>query len=103
MHGSVTALKEDDVEVLLMEKSHQVAYSQILCGENQSVHFKEIFQSWTKLHINKDEYGTALACAPYITLAQGVYPKGSGGAKRLVEMLLSEWEEEILLPKDTRT
>ena len=94
-YGKVTALPAAEVDALLFRKAHQVVYSQMLCGVNQTVAFNEIFTSWTKLRIDKDEYGTALTCAPYVTLAQRVYPK-PGGAIRLVEMSLEEWEKEVL-------
>ena len=100
-YGEITALTAAEVDALLFKKAHQVVYCQILCGVNETVAFKEIFTSWTKLRVNKDEYGTALTCAPYITLAQRVYPKG--GAIRLVEMSLEEWEKEVLPPSSGQT
>ena len=88
-------LSELEVDLLLQKKARAVAYSQILCGENQSVPFKEIFMTWRKLYINKDEYGTALTCAPYITLAKNVYPNGVSDPKALIDISLQDWETTV--------
>lgn len=91
-------LTEAQVEKLLSDKAHQVAYSQTLCGHNQSVSFTEIFITWRKLLVNEGYYGTALASAPYILLAQKAYPSGSSSqsdAQMLVNMSLEEWKMAV--------
>ena len=99
---------EAEVDAYLTKKAQQVAYSQILCGENQDVSFKEIFISWRKLLVNDGEYGTALTCAPYITLAQKVYPDGAssaGSAQQLINMSIDQWKQSVTLnaaPQPTR-
>ena len=86
---------ESEVEDFLEKKALQVAYSQVCCGDNQDVAFTEIFISWRKLKVNEGEYGTALTCAPYITLAGNAYPKGSSSeesAQQLIDMSLEQWK-----------
>lgn len=89
---------EEQVDAFLTDKAKRVAYSQILCGKNQAISFKEIFISWRKLRVDDGEYGTALTCAPYITLAQKVYPDGSASessADQLVKMSLEQWKSDV--------
>lgn len=92
-YGKVKALDEQEVIKQLDKKTHQVTKSQLLCGKNQSITFKEIFVSYRYLKVNQDQYGTALACAPYVTLAGNAYPPG--GASLLAAMSLDEWLESV--------
>ena len=94
-YGEITSLSEEEVELRLKKKAHQVTYSQILCGQNQSVPFEKIFISWRKLYIKPGEYGTALTCAPYITLAKKVYPDGPDNPQALLDISLDDWEETV--------
>lgn len=93
-YGKVLMLTKDEVVAQLDKKTKAVTYSQILCGYDQSAPFKEIFVSYRYVRIDKDCYGTALACAPYVTLARNVYPPG--GAQQLVDMTLEDWKERQL-------
>ena len=94
-------LTEADVESRLKEKAKRIANnSQILCGENLDVPFKEIFISWKKLLVNSGEYGTALICAPYTTLAQKAYPdcvSSESSAQKLIDMSLDQWKQSVTL------
>ena len=92
-HGKVTALGEQDVIKKLDKKTHQVTRSQLLCGKNQNVAFKEIFVSYRYQRIDQDHYGTAFTCAPYVTLAGNAYPPG--GAGQLASMSLKKWKESV--------
>ena len=92
-YGKVKQLDEQEVIAKLDKKTHQVTRSQMLCGKNQSVAFKEIFVSYRYLRVNQDHYGTAFTCAPYITLAENAYP--SGGGSELASMSLDEWKESV--------
>lgn len=86
----------EEVELILLAKARQVAYSQVLCGQDQSVPFTEIFMSWRKFYVAPGQYGTALTCAPYISLAQKVYPSGTsteGSAQQLIDMSLDQWKK----------
>ena len=92
-YGKVKALDEQEVTKKLDKKTHQVTRSQLLCGKNQNVTFKEIFVSYRYLRVNQDHYGTAFMCAPYVTLAGNAYPPG--GASQLASMSLEEWQESV--------
>ena len=92
-YGKVKALDEQEVIKQLDKKTHQVIISQLSCGKNQSIAFKEIFVSYRYLKVNQDQYGTAFTCAPYVTLAGNAYPPG--GASQLATMSLEEWQESV--------
>lgn len=90
----------EQVEEYLKKKAKQVAHSQILCGRNQSVPFTEIFMTWRKRYTPKYSFGTALTCAPYVTLAKNVYPKMAteeASARKLCQMSLEDWKSETPL------
>ena len=92
-YGKVASISKDEVIAQLEKKTKAVTYSQLLCGYDQSAPFKEIFVSYRYLRIEKDFYGTALTCAPYVTLARNAYP--SGGAEQLANMTLEDWKESV--------
>ena len=94
-YGEVISMSEEEVEERLRKKARSVVYSQILCGVNQSVPFHEIFITWRKLQVLPGEYGTALTCAPYITLAENVYPDGHEHPQALIDMSIEEWEKAV--------
>ena len=92
-YGKVKQLDEQKVIKKLDKKTQQVTKSQMLCGKDQNVTFKEIFVSYRYLRVNQDHYGTAFTCAPYVTLAGNAYPPG--GASQLASMSLKEWQESV--------
>ena len=49
--------------------------------------------SYRYLKVNQDHYGTAVACAPYVTLAGNAFPPG--GASQLATMSLEQWQESV--------
>ena len=87
----------DSVVPYLDNKREKVINSVILCGLYQQVNYKEMFLGYKYLYCGPNEYGLALACAPYVLLAGSAYP--NGGAQSLVDMNLTEWAEAVL-PKD---
>ena len=53
-YGKVKALDEQEV-IKQLNKKIQVTISQLLCGKNQSITFKEIFVSYRYLKVNQDQ------------------------------------------------
>ena len=87
-------LNKDQVIEALNKKCREVVYTQLICGENQKVAYKEIFIGYKYEYVHEHKFGCALACAPYITLAKDAYPDGS--PKNLKEMNLKAWEKSVL-------
>ena len=87
---------EKEVIEKLDKKRRRVVYSQLVCGKNQGVPFKEIFIDYKYKHVDERHYGCALTCAPYVTLPKKAYPNGS--AKNL-DKSLETWEKSVLKGK----
>ena len=92
----VEGLKLDEQQVIeaLNKKRREVVYTQLICGEHQKVAYKEIFIGYKYEYVQKHQYGCALTCAPYVTLAKNAYP--GGNSKNLKEMSLKTWEKAVL-------
>ena len=90
-YGTVESMTAAQVEDVLRKKARAVAYSQILCGRNQSAEYGEIFIVWRKQYIPKGYYGTAITCAPYVILAQKAYPNGVQDPQALIDISLEDW------------
>ena len=93
-HASVSDSPETTIVPYLADKQDRVINCVILCGTDLLVPYKEIFIGCKYLYCGPNEYGQALACAPYVLLAGSAYPDGS--AKKLVETNLTEWAEAVL-------
>lgn len=85
------------VEAQLHAHLRNVAKSMILCGQDQNVLFKEIFTGVKFIFAGKDEWGCALTCAPYVTLARKAVPPGLPPAAML-DMTIRNWEQTVQLP-----
>ncbi len=72
-------------------KKHQksVVWSIVACGKDQSVLYDRTYIGYSYLIMKPGEIGTALTCAPYVTLAKKAVPKE--GFKKLNDLTLSEW------------
>lgn len=90
-------LNKDQVIEQLDKKRREVVYTQLLCGENQKVPYKEIFIGYKYEYVHQHNYGCALTCAPYVTLAKNAYP--GGNPKNLHAMNLKTWEKSVLRGK----
>ena len=84
---------EEQVIEKLKGKRRRVVYSQLLCGENQQVPYKEIFVGYRHKYVDEKSYGCALTCAPYVTLAKNAYP---GGSAKNLKTSLKIWEKSVL-------
>ncbi len=74
----------------LLEK---ISFSILRCGDNSHVRFKEIFVGYKTAWIEAGYVGCALACVPYLVLAQQAVP--AAGPAALLSLTLSEWEKAI--------
>ena len=100
-YGKVKEMDEQEVIKKLDKKTHQVTNSQMLCGKNQDVTFSEIFVSYRYLRVDRNHYGIAFTCAPYVTLAGNAYPPG--GATQLASMSLEEWQQSVQAQQQCNT
>ena len=89
-----TKLNEDQVIKALNKKRREVVYTQLICGEHQEVPYKEIFIGYKYEYVHGHNYGCALTCAPYVTLAKNAYP--GGNPKNFQTMNLEAWEKSVL-------
>lgn len=96
-----------EAEAALRTHILAVAKSMVLCGQDQDVTYTAAFIGGKFIHVGEDEWGCALACAPYVVLAQNAFAK-PGEPSRLIDMTIDEWEESLGLnplppsPRDTR-
>lgn len=67
-----------------------VAWSIAACGEDQSVIYQRTYMSYSYIIMDPGFIGTALTCAPYVTLAKNAVP--AGGFDLLNTMTLSQWQ-----------
>lgn len=74
----------------LMEK---LALSIVRCGEHSQVRYKEIFLGYKHAWIEAGYVGCALACVPYLVLAQQAIPPS--GPTALLSLTLPEWEQAV--------
>jgi histidine decarboxylase len=89
----------DEVTTMLKGHMRNVAESIVLCGQDQSVRYREIFMGVKYIFADEDEWGCALTCAPYVTLAKDAIPRvGTGEAAQIIDMTIEEWETLLHLP-----
>lgn len=84
------------METLLEQSLRAVAKSMILCGQEQNIVFSRIYAGAKYLYVGPDEWGCALACAPYLLLARDAIPPGQP-ARSLIGLNLSQWENALQL------
>lgn len=87
---------KQEVASWLETRMHNVIDSIVECGRNQSVTYSETFISWRFDMIPPGCVGTALTCAPYITLAQNAVVDNIYDMRSLS---LEKWAQEM----DART
>jgi histidine decarboxylase len=92
--GSVT-LK--DVKKLIQDTIHKVTNCTVVCGVDQNIKYREIFAGFKITEFDSGQVGCALACGPYVTLAQNSIPAGCNPSD-LTDMSISEWETALALP-----
>lgn len=90
---------ETEVATILDGHLRNVAESIVLCGQDQDVRYREIFMGVKYVFAGEDEWGCALTCAPYVTLARdAVPPVGTGEPAEIIDMTIDEWEKALHLP-----
>lgn len=70
-----------------------IVESVLLCGEDQSVKYKEIFVGFKTEWVPEGYVGCALVCAPYVVLARNAVPERPSD---LLNMSLSQWEQRFV-------
>jgi histidine decarboxylase len=80
----------------LHQHLRNVTKSMILCGQDQDVVYTKIFAGVKFIFANEEEWGCALTCAPYVTLAQQAVPAGKQAAT-ILEMTIDQWEQAVKL------
>lgn len=88
--GSSDVTDQTELDGWLARHADKVVNSAVACGRDQRVLYKEIFISWAGIPIPSGWVGTALACAPYITLAQNAVVGSFGD---MMGMSLAEWDQ----------
>lgn len=80
----------DDGQLNQWLASHavEVVNSIVACGQDQSVTYKETFISWLGVVVPQGYVGTALTCAPYVTLAEDAVVVDF---ENMIGMSLSDW------------
>jgi histidine decarboxylase len=82
------------MQALLEQSLRAVAKSIILCGQEQNIVFNRIYAGAKYLYVGPDEWGCALACAPYLLLARDAIPAGRT-AGSLIGLDLRQWENAL--------
>ncbi|WP_165748473.1 histidine decarboxylase, pyruvoyl type [Cellulophaga sp. Z1A5H] len=80
----------ENLENFLKEHRKNVAWSITSCGEDQSVLYSRTYIGYAYRITTPGYIGTALTCAPYVSLAKNAIPKK--GFHHLNDITLSEWE-----------
>jgi histidine decarboxylase len=86
----------EQVYAQLHQHLRNVTKSMILCGQDQDVVYTKIFAGVKYIFAGEDEWGCALTCAPYVTLARKAVPPG-GAASAILDMTIDQWEQAIRL------
>jgi histidine decarboxylase len=81
--------QQDELKAFLDDHRKSVAMSIVACGKDQSVLYDRTYISYNYLIMEPDFIGTALTCAPYITLARKAVPDNDFSL--LKNMTLSDW------------
>ncbi|XKM38363.1 histidine decarboxylase, pyruvoyl type (plasmid) [Rhizobium ruizarguesonis] len=66
--------KEADVRSFLQQTLDCVGNSIVACGQNHNVRYGRISAGAKALYVPEGYYGCAIACGPYLTLAQRTIP-----------------------------
>ncbi len=91
------SLTDQDIKSNIEKTCHKVTTSAVLCGVDQGIQYKETFIGFKVEQFKENQVGCALACAPYVTLAQNAVPSGHQPAD-LVNMTIGQWEALGLQP-----
>ena len=94
--GGVVTPTMEQVYAQLHQHLRNVTKSMILCGQDQNVVFTSIFAGVKFIFAGENEWGCALTCAPYVTLARKAVPAGQEPAS-LLGMTISQWEQSLKL------
>ncbi|HWB72164.1 MAG TPA: histidine decarboxylase, pyruvoyl type [Egibacteraceae bacterium] len=83
-----------EVRDQLHQHLRNVTKSMVLCGQDQDVVFTEIFAGVKFIFAGEGEWGCALTCAPYVTLARNAVPTGQEPSG-ILEMTIDQWEAAV--------
>lgn len=72
--------------------------SAVLCAQDQGITYERIYVGYKYTFVEPEQIGCALACSPYIYLAQNAIPEGMEAAD-LQNLTISQWEKSLNLPK----
>jgi histidine decarboxylase len=90
---AIPAADETAREFYLDQLLKKIAFSILRCGDNSQVRYKEIFIGYKHAWIEAGYTGCALACVPYLVLAQKAVPPA--GPASLLSLTLPEWEKAV--------
>ncbi len=82
-----------DLNTYLQQHRNAVVWSIVACGQNQSVLYERTYVSYRYVIMPPGQVGTALTCAPYVSLAQNAIP--AQGFNALNNMTLSQWLNQV--------
>lgn len=85
------------VQQKLEQTMHAVTKCIVLCGEDQGIKYKETFLGFRVIPVPASKIGCALACAPYVTLAQNAIPPMMQPSD-LMKLSIGAWEKSLHLP-----
>ncbi len=80
----------ENLKAFLEEHRKNVAWSITSCGEDSGVLFERTYVGFAYRIISPGNIGTALTCAPYVSLAKNAIPKE--GFHQLNNITLKEWK-----------
>lgn len=89
--GTSQLTDQSQLDQWLASHAVEVVNSIVACGQDQSVKYKETFISWRGVVVPQGYVGTALTCAPYITLAKNAVV---GNFENMMGMSLSDWSKQ---------
>jgi histidine decarboxylase len=90
---AIPAADESAREFYLDQLLKKIAFSILRCGDNSQVCYREIFIGYKYAWIEAGYVGCALACIPYLVLAQKAVPPA--GPAALLTLTLPEWEKAV--------
>lgn len=82
-----------DLDAFLQQHRKNVVESIVACGEDQNVTYAATLIGYNYIIMNPGYVGTALTCAPYVTLAKGAVP--GGNFRSLNTMTLAKWKQAV--------
>jgi histidine decarboxylase len=91
--AAIPAADESAREFFLDRLLEKISLSILRCGDNSQVRYKEIFVGYKHAWIEAGYVGCALACVPYLVLAQQAVP--AAGPASLLSLTLTEWEKAV--------